>query len=257
MTVNLLAINIGNTHTWSGTYVDDELVASNRFENRSSQDVGAGIKDAFGPLQDRSDAVVLLASVAPPAAERLQQVVAETLGVKLLRVERDVPIPIGRQLDPEAIVGEDRLLNVAAAYHTLKQSCVVVDAGTTITIDFVDGAGTFHGGAIGPGVQMMLESMHRYTAQLPEVEFTAPEEPIGHNTTQAMCSGVFHGLRGMVRELVEHYAEQVGSYPIVVATGGNAEVLFGKYELVERIVPELTLMGMAISLRCAIEARDG
>ena len=31
---------------------------------------------------------------------------------------------------------------------------IVVDAGSAITIDFVDGEGTFHGGAIAPGATM-------------------------------------------------------------------------------------------------------
>ena len=33
----------------------------------------------------------------------------------------------------------------------LPEDVDVVDAGTAITVDFVDGEGTFHGGAIAPG----------------------------------------------------------------------------------------------------------
>ena len=53
------------------------------------------------------------------------------------------------------MVGEDRLLNAAAAFDKLNQSCVVVDAGTALTIDYIDGKGTFHGGAIVPGAQLI------------------------------------------------------------------------------------------------------
>jgi type III pantothenate kinase len=159
-------------------------------------------------------------------------------------------------LDPEAIVGEDRLLSAAAAYDVLKQACVVVDAGTAVTIDFVDGAGTFHGGAILPGAQVMLDSLHERTAQLPEIVFTKPKEPIGHNTEQAMLTAVFYGVRGAVRELVEQYAQVLGSFPIVVATGGDAEMLFGDYELVERIVPDLGLMGIALTYDRAIQGES-
>src|SRR5699024_6071301 len=132
------------------------------------------------------------------------------LNIPVQRIEHDINIPIGRQLDPEAIVGEDRLLNAAASYDVLKQACVVIDAGTAITVDFVDGQGTFHGGAIAPGAQSMLNTLADKTSQLPEVELKAPREYIGHNTTEAMRGGVFYCLRGMVRELVEHYAHQAG-----------------------------------------------
>jgi len=164
-----------------------------------------------------------------------------------------VNVPIGRQLDPESLVGVDRLLNAAAAYDTAKQACVVVDAGTAVTIDFVDGEGTFHGGAILPGVRMMLQALDEKTAQLPEVGFKPPAEAIGHNTAEAMLTGVFHGVRGAVRELTEKYAEQYGAYPRVIATGGDAPALFEGYELVEDIVPELTLQGLSVARRHQLE----
>ena len=178
---------------------------------------------------------------------------ANELKLPIYRVEKDWPIPVGRHLDPEAIVGDDRLLNAAGAYDVLEQSCVVVDAGTAVTVDYVDGAGTFHGGAIAPGAGLMLSCLHEGTAHLPKVPLARPEEAVGHNTTEAMRSGVYHGVRGLVRELAEHYAELAGAYPIVIATGGDAELLFHDFDLIERIEHELTLMGLAVTLRAAME----
>jgi len=256
MTFNMLAISAGNTRTRLGSFVDGKLAGSLAISHADPEELTAAVDEAFAPLHGRDDTQLLLASVNPAVTERISRIAPERTKLTLLRVERDLPIPIGRQLDREALTGEDRLLNAAAAYDTVKQTCVVVDAGTAITIDFVDGAGTFHGGAIAPGAQAMLKAMTEHAAQLPEVEFEAPKGPVGHNTTAAMLSGVFFGIRGMVRELVEQYAEVAGTYPMVIATGGNAPLIFKDFELVERIVPELTLMGMAATLRAAAE-RDG
>lgn len=99
----------------------------------------------------------------------------------------------------------------------------------------------------------MMDALNQRTAQLPEVEFDKPAQAIGHNTSEAMKAGVYFGLRGMVRELVEQYAEVVGQFPLVVATGGDAPLLFQDYELVDRVVPDLTLMGLAVTLRVARE----
>jgi len=256
MSINLLAVNIGNTRTQLAVFSDDELVAIDVIDNDESlREVLATMREAFSQISDRVNAAVMVASVNPKMEKRLTDEVWRQLGIRPIRVEDDLPVPIGRQLDPETIVGDDRLLNAAAAYDVLKQACVIVDAGTAITIDFVDGAGTFHGGAIGAGAQLMLDSLHEHTAQLPEVEFDVPEEPIGHNTTEAMRSAAFHGIRGMLRELVEQFAEEFGAYPAVIATGGDAELLFEDYELVERVVPELTLLGMAVTFRVNM-ARD-
>jgi type III pantothenate kinase len=251
--VNLLAVSVGNTRTRVGGFVEGQLAQTATFENARHEQIDDAINEAYHPLRDRADAAVLLSSVNPSIAEPIQQKITDLLGRAVRRVERDLPIPVGRQLDPEAMVGEDRLLNAAAAYDVLKQACVVVDAGTAITVDFVDGAGTFHGGAIAPGAQLMMDALNQRTAQLPELEFTKPKEVIGHNTSEAMKSGVYHGLRGMVRELVEQIAEHAGQFPTVVATGGDGALLFKDHDLVDRVVPDLTLMGLALTLRVALE----
>ncbi|MFW5653584.1 MAG: type III pantothenate kinase [Planctomycetota bacterium] len=193
--------------------------------------------------------------MARPLAERARK----EFGARMLWVERDLPIPIGRRLDPESIVGQDRLLNAAAAWDGIKQACVVIDAGTAITVDFVDGEGTFHGGAILPGARLQLQSMFENTELLPEVTFEPPDEgtAFGANTVQAMRHGVFYGIRGAVRHLIERYAEFYEAYPHVVATGGDAHMLFDGDELIEHVVDDLTLQGIAVTARTAIEEHEG
>ncbi len=249
MGLNLLAISAGNTRTCFGSFLDGRLTGCVAISNGDVDNFRAAIEEAYAPLSSLDSTLVLFGSVQPRITERIRKYVPQITGRKVLRVEEDVPIPIGRQLDPEAMVGDDRLLNAAAAYDTLKQACIVVDAGTAVTVDFIDGAGTFHGGAIAPGAQMMLDAMTHRAAQLPEIELAVPVEPIGHNTQQAMLAGVYYGIRGMVRELVERYAEIAGAFPTVVATGGNADLLLGGLDIVERFVPDLTLLGLAVTIK--------
>lgn len=251
--LNLLAISLGNTRTRIGAFVDGDLTECDTFENGRLDDIADAMDHAFAPLKERDDTTVVLSSVVPDHCKQIEAMITERLGFPIMRVEKDLPIPIGRQLDPEAIVGEDRLLNAAAAFDVLKQACIVVDAGTAITVDFVDGSGTFHGGAIAPGAQLQLDALRKRTGMLPELEFAAPTEIIGHNTQQAMLTGVFHGLRGTVRELAEAYAEKIGNYPSIIATGGDAQLLFREYELVDRVVPNLTLQGIAVTVQTALD----
>ena len=139
----------------------------------------------------------------------------------------------------------------------MKQACIIVDAGTAVTVDFVDGEGTFHGGAIAPGGALQLRALHEHAAALPELKFNAPtDEAFGRSTSQAMLQGVYHGIRGMIWRLVEQYAEAYGAYPMVIATGGDAEILFARDELIDRIVPDLTLMGIAAAARRSLVSDD-
>ena len=257
--VNLLAVSVGNSRTRMGAFARGELVHTATLENASVGEAGfveGAIEEAMGPLRSHEEAAVMLASVNPSVSDRLAKQLQDQLNRSVLRLERGgtgMVVPIGRHLDREAMVGEDRLLNAAAAFDVLRQAVVVVDAGTAVTVDFVDGAGTFHGGAIAPGAQLMMDALNRRTAQLPSNEFQPPAEPLGHNTIEAMRSGVYHAIRGLVRDMVEAIAEQAGQFPMVVATGGDADALFREHDLIDRIVPDLTLMGMAVTMRVALE----
>lgn len=256
MKLNMLGISVGNTRTRIGAFINGDLQECALFGNDQHDALAEAMEHAYASVRDRQDAAVLMASVNRPAAQLIEGLITDKLGATVRRVERDLTIPIGRQVDADTKVGEDRLLNAAAAYDILKQACVVVDAGTAITVDYVDGAGTFHGGAIVAGAQLQLDALHQRTDLLPEVELKKPVGPIGHNTVEAMRCGVYHGLRGMVRELVEQYAQAAGAFPMVVATGGDGNLLFRDYELIDRIVPNLTMIGLYTTLRVATELRS-
>ena len=250
---NFVAVSVGNSRTQLGLFIHGDLEGSERFDNQELAAVVQNVLEWWQRIAELPHACVLLASVNSRVANRLAAMIEDQLSIKIYRVGEDLPVPIGHQLDPETITGIDRLLNAAAAYDRIQQACVIIDAGTAVSVDFVDGEGIFHGGAIAPGATLQLQALHEHTAALPELQLTAPDgEAFGRSTAQAMLRGVFHGLRGAVQRLIEQYAEQYGAYPQVIATGGDAQILFEDEELVDNIVPDLTLLGMATAARQAL-----
>lgn len=257
---SILAIQVGNTRVQVGHLDDGRIVSSHRFAKSELPAIVEEAARIWSTIKDGDQPAVLLASVNESIAKPLQSMLEDQLATEVYRLGDDMPVPIGESLDPETIVGIDRLLNAAAAWDTLKQACIVVDAGTAVTVDFVDGEGTFHGGAIAPGLGLQLKALHDYTDALPSIEYRPPSEgAFGRSTAEAMLRGVGEGVRGLVWRLVERYAESYGAYPMVIATGGDAETLFAQDEIVNRIVPDLTLLGMAVAARHALahdESRD-
>lgn len=250
----LVLVSVGNTRTrfaaveGGGTDLEPSTVLEN---SRGEGAVAEAVRALCGP-----GATVLLASVNPGFTDGLERAIEAGDGPRVVRFGRDVPIPMPTAVEAPEKVGQDRLLDALGAFGRSKQACIVIDAGTAITVDFVDGEGTFQGGAIAPGLGMMLRAMHDQTAQLPAVEVpreAAPARsevpgegppPFGKNTKDAMLAGARAAAKGLVRELVDAYAEFYGAYPRVVATGGDAPMLFQHDGLVEHIVPDLTLVGM-------------
>jgi len=94
---------------------------------------------------------------------------------------------------------------------------------------------------------MMLRALHERTAALPLLEATIPDAArgvFGKDTRHAMLLGARAAVIGMVRYLIDQYADSYGAYPQVIATGGDAASLFEDEPLVEHIVPDLQLVGI-------------
>lgn len=245
------AISIGNTTLQAGHLVDGILDGSVTVPVDRPGELLVAIEPWFADTE-KDERVALIASVNAPAEKALRPMLAERLECEIVEMEKDLSAPIGRGLDPESVVGVDRLLAASAAWDELQQACIVIDAGTAVTVDFVDGEGVFQGGAIMPGVAAMLHTMAASTDLLTDEGFEITTgDPWGRNTRDAMCRGVHAAVAGGAWKLVERYAFHYGGFPLVVATGGDAEKVFTDDELVSRVIPDLVLRGMALAWRTA------
>ena len=247
MDINVMVINVGNTRTAVGAFVAGQLERVVRLPNDRQQEWGPQIRQVWELCKGKEGASIAGASVNPAVADEIDDVVQQETDRLIQWVGDELELPIDVQTDEPNATGVDRVLNMAAAFEQVGKPCAVVDAGTAITVDICDERGNFLGGAIAPGVEMMLGALHAKTAKLPEVSFAVPQGPYGKNTAEAMRQGVYHGIRGMVKELVENYATDLGTWPDLIATGGDAQALFSGWELVHAVSPDLTLYGVALA----------
>lgn len=75
------------------------------------------------------------------------------------------------------------------------QNCLVIDAGTCITYDFVDAERNYSGGSISPGLRMRFKAMNSFTGRLPLVEPEADwAMAYGNDTNSSLLSGVQNGI---------------------------------------------------------------
>lgn len=247
MDINLITLNLGNTRLAVGTFLAGELGEVDHISNRQRDQWEATLAAHWKRLAAHEGAALVAASVNPPLEEPLAQAVENLTGRRLLWVGRDIDLPTRVLTDEPERTGVDRVLNTAAAYEQMEKACVVVDAGTAITVDCCNDNADFLGGAIFPGVSMMLDALHEKTALLPRIDFDIPTGVFGKTTRDAILEGVYHGVRGMVKERVEQYATELGQWPEIIATGGDAKKLFEGWELIHAVSPDLTLYGIALA----------
>lgn len=247
MEINLLALSLGNSRLALGSFTAGELGEVYRVGLDQPAEWEARLAAQWGVLESREGAAIVATSVNPPLEKPLAERVEKVTGRRLLWIGRDIDVPTRVLTNEPDKTGVDRVLCVAAAFEQMQKACVVVDAGTAITVNCCNDNADFLGGAIFPGVSMMLDALHEKTALLPRVEFEVPTGPFGKSTREALLQGVYHGVRGMVKELVEQYATELGQWPEVIATGGDAKKLFEGWELIHAVSPDLLMYGIALA----------
>ncbi|MBE7413724.1 MAG: type III pantothenate kinase [Deltaproteobacteria bacterium] len=246
----LLTVDIGNTSITLGVFRGEELKESRRLSTdarRTADEYGAALLALFSSpgIKARDLKAAIVSSVVPQLNEAMKDALARYLNLSATFVTHE-NCGINILTERPSEVGPDRLVNAVAAFSMHKRPLIVADFGTAATFDYVTGKGEFAGGAIAPGIGLSAEALHVKTAALPRVEPDKPERVIGRNTVEAMRSGIFYGFLGLVDGILERMAEEAGTNPIVVATGGYAGLLKGRSRRITEIDEFLTLKGLRI-----------
>lgn len=143
----------------------------------------------------------------------------------LLILSRSTKLPIGIDYSTPDTLGLDRVALAAGAVSLYAGTpLAVVDAGTAVTLDVVDGNHTFRGGRITAGLRLRFESLHSQTSSLPLVGTAGPLPIAGDSTDTCIRSGVVLGLADEITETYRQYQNKFGCRKLIL-TGGDAALL--------------------------------
>lgn len=137
-------------------------------------------------------------------------------------------------------MGVDRWLAMLAAWHRVAGPLIVVDAGTALTMDIVDGSGSHQGGYILPGIGLMESALMRDTHRVRFSDGADRSLRPGHSTAQCVTSGVWLAGYSAVQAVLSYYP----GYRVLI-TGGDAQALM-QLGLAGEWCPHLVLEGLFI-----------
>lgn len=252
-TYNLVLMDIGNSSIKAATWLDGKRGEA-RTVATTAEEAVAVMKTLWEALPENVARGVALCSVCPPVLAEIRAAASSHAMEPLLVIGEDIPAPIAADVNEPEKVGTDRLCAAAAAFDLFKTACVVADFGTALTIDLVADNGIFLGGTILPGMRLSARALHEHTALLPLVEIGQPSGTLGKDTIQAIRFGVFAMMCGALREITERYATEIGKWPPLVVSGGDAASVAGSCDFIDRVAPDLCLDGIALAVRLAIDS---
>lgn len=140
-------------------------------------------------------------------------------------------------------MGADRWHAMCGAWRAHRQGFILVDAGSAITVDYVNSGGRHLGGYILPGLHMMQRSLQVDAARINFDPQQATDTGPGMSTTECVNHG-FAWLSGALIDRIHRDSEVLGISDILV-TGGDAERLL-HLGLAAECHPSLVLEGLAI-----------
>lgn len=242
----ILAVNIGNTNINLGLFDTNVLVDYFRIDAGKFQRKSKEIEKCWNKIFINEIDNIVTASVNPKTDARFSQWVKTKCKKTPIKIGKDIQPKIHVKVKNPGKVGIDRIVNAVAAYELIGKGVIVVDAGTAITFDVVSDDGEFLGGVISPGIKMCADALHTQTGQLPLVKVKKVETVLGKDTEDAMISGIYWGLVGTINFILERLFDELNFRPIVIATGGDAELLAISVKYITKVIPHLTLDGIRI-----------
>ena len=184
-----------HTRDSSWASIDDDKAIGKILDELTS-----GLNDHHHPVSWQ------VSSVQPQALSTFEKSLASRSIECTMRVIGHLDIPMQLKVDAPESVGIDRLLAAWGAWQSSskKKPLIVIQAGTAVTVDWVDEGGAYCGGAIMPGLSLTLKYLALGTAHLPWL--APPKDPSnvllpGKNTREAILPGVTASVIGGIEQL--------------------------------------------------------
>lgn len=167
----------------------------------------------------------------------------------LVKFDHDFKLPFINKYQTPYTLGIDRIAAVAAVALSFKnQNTLVFNAGTCLTIEFLNANNEYFGGNISPGLLMRLKAMNTFTQKLPLSTIENILPTMGNSTLSALANGAYYGMLNEIEGYINYYKSQCIQLNIVLCGGDTLH--FDKQLKTEIFAqPNLVLEGLYQILR--------
>ena len=235
----LLAIDVGNSKVHCGLFKGEKLCKQWSFDTKDIKEKGINSPILSGRRHLYEGAIIC--SVVPAVISVLRK----KLRIPSLVVSNKIDLGLKIKYKYPGKVGADRIANAVAAKFLYGVPSLVVDFGTAITIDVISKKGDYLGGVIMPGLDIIRKGLYEKTALLPLAKIKKPRKVLGSVTEDAIQSGLYFGIRGMIRQLILDIKKELhlSNKTVIINTGGYSDT-WGKG--IGKIDKFLTLKGLRV-----------
>lgn len=231
-----LCVDIGNTRVKTGLFKQDELL----HHDVSDLEPVYVIKEAF----DKNPEIKALI-ISSVRKELDIDLIPMPETIHHILFDFETLLPIKNLYESKESLGQDRIA-LAVGAHALfpGENCLIFDAGTCLTMEFINQRSQYLGGSISPGIQMRLDSMHQGTAKLPKILLNKTFKPgLGKNTKDCMMAGAVNGIINEINGAIASFKTKYKDLRVIV-TGGDIKIFEKELKSAIFADPNLVLRGL-------------
>ncbi len=243
-----LLLDIGNTRLKWGILDNGAIRRTGHIARDTIREQGLAVLTAKLPRQ--VDTAMASNVAGPSIATRLSGVIGMhcNCDVHFVRTEKQA-CGISNSYRQPRRMGVDRWVAMIGAWAENPHACLVVDAGTAVTIDALSDDGQHVGGQIIAGIGLMASALAAETSGIQSVQPRRTASASGmsmfaSSTSRAIEQGAINAVTGAI-ERAHRTLQDNGYEAAIFLTGGDASRILKSLDTDAIHRPHLVLSGLA------------
>jgi len=232
-----VCVDIGNTKIKSAVFVNDDII-----------ELIYGLDDLLKRLEKefrlnhKNKINCIISSTRKSIPKELTEL--KNKFNHFIILDHNTKLPIELDYKTPETLGRDRIAGAVGAKKIFPdKNCIVVDAGTCVTYDFIDKNNIFRGGNISPGIHMRINAMNQFTDNLPIVEIKVNDNILGKSTEEALQNGAVRGTFLEISSFIQLILDKYGASELIF-TGGDAKYFVNYFNSTIFANQNLVLVGL-------------
>jgi type III pantothenate kinase len=240
-----LLVDVGNSRIKWVLATDSTWTPGSPFPTHDTP-LAAALDGHWSTLQ-RPEAVVVSNVAGPGIAENIDSWVGRHWGIPVhyARSEaRHGPV-INGYSNPEKL-GVDRWLGLLGLQAGYALPACLVDCGTAITLDLLDGQARHRGGLVAPGLTSMRRSLQASAHGLDVSEVSVVAAELGHDTAGCIQAGCLMASAGLIEKTLTQWPNDLNEPVKLVLAGGDANLIGTHLSIPFLLNHDIVLRGLSV-----------
>lgn len=239
-----LLIDIGNTQIKLGIWSEGKLKRCQKCNH-------ANLRPIINKYKSMTfERVVYVSVVSDDLENRISNYLKKTFSLKPNRIKSTsslLGVKNGYK-DPYKL-GDDRWCTIVGSYNLFKKPLILIDCGTAISIDCVDGKARHNGGYIlsgFDGYRNSFDQAHNLKNMKGYKIKKSSKISLASETSHAIINGYVMMVNTVVERIYQEFSKRIDASPLVIVTGSYGEEVLSYSSLKISYEPDLVLRSIGL-----------